>query len=303
MKQRTTVMFLAAQILATACLPASAAWYDDPSIIKKVPLAVNASGTVDPHFMNKSEDDSLLLVNLQASGDNAPTVLIDMKALADKSTAVNDVTIRRPVAKPSEGYGAEWKGGAVSAKLGIALMGGGLSSETCALTTGDGKWVKGIGLLPLSTSNGMKTDGLDFSADSSFVYSTEYDGGDRGKIARWTYDKPNGRLVFVKDFQTSLTRIRNISVYTVDGKELVYCGEGTGTSAAAKVVAIDVSGDTWTETVVSPSCTFSATAASSRYAGSPPTDFPSPKPSRPSTPPRFTRSPAARRPPSSATSR
>ena len=251
MKQRTTVMFLAAQILATACLPASAAWYDDPSIIKKVPLAVNASGTVDPHFMNKSEDDSLLLVNLQASGDNAPTVLIDMKALADKSTAVNDVTIRRPVAKPSEGYGAEWKGGAVSAKLGIALMGGGLSSETCALTTGDGKWVKGIGLLPLSTSNGMKTDGLDFSADSSFVYSTEYDGGDRGKIARWTYDKPNGRLVFVKDFQTSLTRIRNISVYTVDGKELVYCGEGTGTSAAAKVVAIDVSGDTWTETVVS----------------------------------------------------
>ena len=251
MKQRTTVMFLAAQILATACLPASAAWYDDPSIIKKVPLAVNASGTVDPHFMNKSEDDSLLLVNLQASGDNAPTVLIDMKALADKSTAVNDVTIRRPVAKPSEGYGAEWKGGAVSAKLGIALMGGGLSSETCALATDDGKWVKGIGLLPLSTSNGMKTDGLDFSADSSCVYSTEYDGGDRGKIAQWTYDKANGRLVFVKDFQTSLTRIRNISVYTVDGKELVYCGEGTGTSAAAKVVAIDVSGDTWTETVVS----------------------------------------------------
>ena len=251
MKQRTTVMFLAAQILATACLTASAAWYDDPSIIKKVPLAVNASGTVDPHFMNKSEDDSLLLVNLQASGDNAPTVLIDMKALADKSTAVNDVTIRRPVAKPSEGYGAEWKGGAVSAKLGIALMGGGLSSETCALATGDGKWVKGIGLLPLSTSNGMKTDGLDFSADSSFVYSTEYDGGDRGKIAQWTYDKANGRLVFVKDFQTSLTRIRNISVYTVNGKELVYCGEGTGTSAAAKVVAIDVSGDTWTETVVS----------------------------------------------------
>ena len=251
MKQRTTVMFLAAQILVTACLPASAVWYDDPSIIKKVPLAVNASGTVDPHFMNKSEDDSLLLVNLQASGDNAPTVLIDMKALADKSTAVNDVTIRRPVAKPSEGYGAEWKGGAVSAKLGIALMGGGLSSETCALAAGDGKWVKGIGLLPLSTSNGMKTDGLDFSADSSFVYSTEYDGGDRGKIAQWTYDKANGRLVFVKDFQTSLTRIRNISMYTVNGKELVYCGEGTGTSAAAKVVAIDVSGDTWTETVVS----------------------------------------------------
>ena len=237
--------------IAMIAAPASAAWYDSPSIVKKVPLAVNASGTVDPHFMNKSEDDSLLLVNLQASGDNAPTVLIDMKALADKSTAVNDVTIRRPVAKPSEGYGAEWKGGAVSAKLGIALMGGGLSSETCALTTGDGKWVKGIGLLPLSTSNGMKTDGLDFSADSSFVYSTEYGGGDRGKIAQWTYDKASGRLVFVKDFKTSLTRIRNISVYTVGGKELVYCGEGDGASAAAKVVAIDVSGDTWTETAVS----------------------------------------------------
>ena len=245
------VTILAALMSAAACLNASAAWYDDPSIIKKVPLAVNASGTVDPHFMNKSEDDSLLLVNLQASGDNAPTVLIDMKALADKSTAVEDIAIRQPVAKPSDGYGAQWKGGAVSAKLGIALMGSGLSSETCALTTGDGKWVKGAGLLPLSTSNGMKTDGLDFSADSSFVYSTEYDGGDRGKIAQWTYDKANGRLVFVKDFQTSLTRIRNISVYTVNGKELVYCGEGIGTSAAAKVVAIDVSGDTWMETVVS----------------------------------------------------
>ncbi len=252
MKAKRFGAILATLVSTAACLSASAAWYDDPSIVKKVPLAVNASGTVDPHFMNKSEDDSLLLVNLQASGDNAPTVLIDMKALADKSTAVKDIAIRQPVAKPSEGYGAEWKGGAVSAKLGIALMGSGLSSETCAIATdGDGKWVKGVGLLPLSTSNGMKTDGLDFSADSSFVYSTEYDGGDRGKIAQWTYDKANGRLVFVKDFKTSLTRIRNISVYTVGGKELVYCGEGTGTSAAAKVIAIDVSGDTWTETVVS----------------------------------------------------
>lgn len=252
MKAKRFGAILATLVSAAACLSASAAWYDSPSIVKKVPLAVNASGTVDPHFMNKAEDDSLLLVNLQASGDNAPTVLIDMKALADKSTAVKDIAIRQPVAKPSDGYGAEWKGGAVSAKLGIALMGSGLSSETCAIATdGDGKWVKGVGLLPLSTSNGMKTDGLDFSADSSFVYSTEYEGGDRGKIAQWTYDKANGRLVFVKDFKTSLTRIRNISVYTVGGKELVYCGEGTGTSAAAKVVAIDVSGDTWTETVVS----------------------------------------------------
>lgn len=186
MKKRLAAI-LAALMSAAACLNASAAWYDDPSIVKKVPLALNASGTVDPHFMNKSEDDSLLLVNLQASGDNAPTVLIDMKALADKSTAVKDIAIRRPVAKPSDGYGAEWKGGAVSAKLGLAFMGGGNSSETCAIATdGDGKWVKGVGLLPLSTSNGMKTDGLDFSADSSFVYSTEYGGGDRGKIAQWT---------------------------------------------------------------------------------------------------------------------
>ena len=46
MKKRLATI-LATLVSAAACLNASAAWYDDPSIIKKVPLAVNASGTVD----------------------------------------------------------------------------------------------------------------------------------------------------------------------------------------------------------------------------------------------------------------
>ena len=233
-----TICGVAATVIALA---APAAWHDDPTIVKHIPLAVNASGTIDPHFMNKAEDDSLLLVNLQASGDNAPTLLIDMA----------NFSIRQPVAKPSQGYGAQWKGGAISASCKLALAGSGLSSETCAIATDGESWVKGVGLKPLATSNGYMTDGLDFSSDSQYVYSTEYEGGDRGKVARWTYNAATGQLVFDKDFKTSLTRIRNISVHNVGGKDIVYCGEGTGTSAAAKVVAVDVSGSTWTETELS----------------------------------------------------
>ena len=252
MKKRL-VTILAALMSAAACLNASAAWYDDPSIIKKVPVAQNVK--THPHFINKSADDSLLLVNLNASDDNAaPVLLIDMASLADRSVAADEVAMSRPVSKPSEGFGSGWKGGAVSAKLGIALIGGGTSSETCAIATKGETWTKGVGLKPLATSNGWRIDGLDFSADSQYLYSNFYadsTGGETGRnnLIRWTYDAANNQLVFDKESPTSLTRIRNISVHTVNGRELVYCGEGGGT--AAKVVAIDVSGDTWTEHVVS----------------------------------------------------
>ncbi len=254
MKAKRVRAILATLVSAAACLSASAAWYDDPSIIKKVPLAKDSP--TNPHFINKSEDDSILLVNVQSDGDKAPTLFFDMASLADRSVAAEDVVVRQPVAKPSDGYGADWKGGAVSAKLGIALMGSGNSSNTCAIATKGVSWVKGAGLKPLSTSNGYRIDGLDFSGDSQYLYSDFYadqDGKEtqQGKLLRWTYNAQTGELVLDREFQTSLTRIRNISVHTVNGKELVYCGEGTNTTAAAKVIAIDVSGDTWVEHVVS----------------------------------------------------
>jgi len=255
MKARRFGAILATLVSAAACLSASAAWYDNPSIVKKVPVAQNVK--THPHFINKSADDSLLLVNLNASDDNAaPVLLIDMASLADRSVAADEVAMSRPVSKPSEGFGSGWKGGAVSAKLGIALIGGGTSSETCAIATKGETWTKGAGLKPLATSNGYRIDGLDFSADSQYLYSNFYadqNGGETGqnKILRWTYDAANNQLVLDREYTTSLTRIRNISVHTVNGRELVYCGEGKGTSLAAKVVAIDVSGDTWIEHEVS----------------------------------------------------
>lgn len=254
MKAKRFGAILATLVSAAACLSASAAWYDSPSIVKKVPLAKDSP--TNPHFINKSEDDSILLVNVQSDGDKAPTLLFDISSLAAPSVAAEDVNVAKPVSKPSDGYGAEWKGGAVSAKLGIALMGGGNSSETCAIATKVVSWVKGAGLKPLSTANGYRIDGLDFSGDSSYLYSNFYadQNGNKtqqGKLLRWIYDAQAGKLVLNCEFQTSLTRIRNISVHTVNGKELVYCGEGTSTNAAAKVIAIDVSGDTWTEHVVS----------------------------------------------------
>ena len=235
-----------------APLATDAAWYDSPSVSKALPLAANGSGTIAPHFMNKAEDDSLLIVNLQSSGDSAPTVVIDMAQLADPAVVAGDVAVAMPVTKPSDGYGAQWKGGAVSAKLKTALIGSALSKDICAIkiAPAGSVWAKGSGLKPLAISNGYFIDGLDFAPDSSAVYSNEYNpSARRGYIAKWTYDEANGQLVFVKDFQTSLSRIRDISVYSVNGKTLVYAGEGA--SGNSKVVAIDVTGDTWTETELS----------------------------------------------------
>ena len=204
MKKRL-VTILAALMSAAACLNASAAWYDDPSIVKKVPVAENAP--THPHFINKSADDSLLFVNLNASDDNAaPVLLIDMASLADRSVAADEVAMSRPVSKPSEGFGSGWKGGAISAKLGLALMGGGYSSETCAIATDGETWTKGSGLKPLATSNGWRIDGLDFSADSQYLYSNFYadsTGGETGRnnLIRWTYDAANNQLVSTKNPQ------------------------------------------------------------------------------------------------------
>ena len=245
--QGATGKIVAMSMVAMVAFLVQGAWYDNPEVVKTVPLGIQASKT-DPHYMSKSADGATLLVNLQAQGDAAPTRLVDFKGLVDEFQ--EGAVIRQVVSKPSEGYGVDWKGGAISSDLGVALIGSGKSASTCAFATEGEIWIKDVGLKPLTTSNGMFVDGLAFGTGSAYVYSNEYSGGDRGKIAQWTYDAAIGQLVFVKDFKTSLTRIRSVTVRNFGGKDFVFCGEGND-GANPKVVAIDVSGDTWTETVLS----------------------------------------------------
>lgn len=224
-----------------------AAWYDSPVVLRQISLG--SSALADPHYMSKSSDDRLMLVNLQSWGDRAGSVLVDLDKLTD--FAREESPVRMLVNCPSEAYGSEWKGGAVSAERGLVLFGSGKSSETCSASTEGEVWLKSASFRPLSTSTGDYVDSLAFGVKTRYVYSNIYTSGRRGMIARWTYSEAGNQLVLVNLFETGLRRIRNISVCSVNGRELVYCGEGEDT--LAKVVAIDVTDEdsaNWTAVTI-----------------------------------------------------
>ena len=240
MNKKTIVAFLSFLSAGVAL----GAWYDQPGAIKFVPLATGTSATEDPHFMNKSADDRTLLVNMQASNDNDGPVLLDMAELADPD---NDAPAMRKVfAKPSAVGGIHYKGGAISSDLGLAILGSGSATESCAFLTGEGTgWLKGANVYPVNLGN--KMDGLDFGTGSTYLYANLYPNGG---IARWTVGE-KGALSDQVTKPTTSTRVRNVSVYQVNERELVYYGNGADGTTDGKVYVMDVTdvdAANWAET-------------------------------------------------------
>ena len=230
--------------------PVEAAWWLNPS----VKYCANTGCTdSDPHYMNKDEGDQYLFIPLFSSNPSRPGKLYSIPALIAAASS-NDVS---PIASgtPNDLYG-NWKGGAISDALLRLVPGNGVPGSvtyfaSLPLTAPWTKDTTGFAITNNPSAWGM--DGMDFSHTSEFLFSNIYNSGYRNKIVKWSVINLNATgLAFVTNtvFDSSLTRIRNISNYYIGGKDLVFYGEGETTAAGVygKVCVYDPS--TGTETAL-----------------------------------------------------
>jgi len=230
--------------------PVETAWWQTPS----VKYCANTGCTdSDPHYMNKDESDQYLFIPLFSSNPSRPGKLYSIPALIAAASS-NDVS---PIASgtPNDLYG-NWKGGAISDALLRLVPGNGVPGSvtyfaSLPLTAPWTKDVTGFAITNNPSAWGM--DGMDFSHNSTFLFSNIYNSGYRNKIVKWDIVNLNATgLAFVTNtvFDSSLTRIRNISNYYIGGKDLVFYGEGETTAAGVygKVCVYDPS--IGTETVL-----------------------------------------------------
>ena len=76
-------------LASSACMNASAAWFDDPSV--KASVAIG-TGT-DPHYINLSEDGAYLMVDTHAQDTAFPVQVYSVAELKALSGATNRVAM------------------------------------------------------------------------------------------------------------------------------------------------------------------------------------------------------------------
>jgi len=220
--------------LVISAVIARGAWYDDP-VVRSTQSSGYSNTSV--HYINLSEDGKYLMVNLHSSNDAYPVQVYDVAALTAAKGTVLDLTC--PEAFPTKftwGSGVNgWKGGAISSTLGLMIPGcnGGNagSSKTEAvftsLTIPNTAWIANTSAFQLSGLGTGGIDGLDFNASGTRLYGNQY-SENRGNLV--VFDtatlKNDHTLTLLNTVTTAATRIRNVSCYTIGGKDLVYFGEG-----------------------------------------------------------------------------
>ena len=247
------VIILAALISAAACMSASAAWFDDPSVKARVAIG---TGT-DPHYINLSEDGAYLMVDTHASNTAFPVQVYSVAELKALSGEVKDVAMASALAGDFFGAGTGaggWKGGAISAKLGLMIPGSGKSSGALytAFDVPALGWKAGENAFQIGGLGDAGFDGLDFNAAGTRLYVNQYASGNRNRIL--AYDTASLKsahslaLLSTKPVD-GVSRIRNLSCYAVGGKDLVYFGEGAVTGSNNSVYVYDPAEDTVTKLV------------------------------------------------------
>lgn len=233
---------------------AEAAWFESPTV--KATVSPRLSGT-DPHYINLSEDGAFLLVDWHSSNTAFPVQLYSVAELKALSGATNRVAMSSALAGDFYGAGTGdggWKGGAVSSALGLAIPGSGKSSGAVytAFSVPAFGWKKDENAFEVSGLDGAGFDGLDFNAAGTRLYVNQYASGSRNKILAYdTSALKSGHSLSLLSTKTvdGVSRIRNLSCYTVKGRDLVYFGEGAVSGSNNSVYVYDPADGTVTALV------------------------------------------------------
>lgn len=147
-----------------------------------------------------------------------------------------------------------WKGGAVSTALGLAIPGSGKENGAAytAFSVPSLGWKAGETAFSVEGVGDAGFDGLDFNAAGTVLYANQYAKGSRNKILAYdTSALKSGHTFTLLSTKTvsGVSRIRNLSCYTVAGRDLVYFGEGKVSGSNNAVYVYDPAEDTVTTLV------------------------------------------------------
>ena len=233
-------------------------WWMKPKVKSTMHFEVGGMYCL-PHYMNKDADDRFLLVNMGANIVNQPVMLYDFQGLLELPEETSDNGIAIASANPTilfqDGTSRyRFKGGAVSSRNNIAipgLAGTAMCVYNSLLTTNaswvagrTATWIRNDSAFCVEAPPSMGADGLDFSTDGRFLYSNVY-GNNNNQIVKWSYNSLTStheanQLTVVKQFSTGLYRVRNISLYKINDRELIFFGEGGRSDTSARVCVLDV---------------------------------------------------------------
>ena len=225
---------VAMSLVAMATFLVHGAWYDDP-VVKSTQSSGYENTSV--HYINLSEDGKYLMVNLHSSNDAYPVQVYDVAELTEAKGEVLDLTCPEAFASSlTWGTGVNgWKGGAISSALGLMIPGGnggngGAKTDGAVFTSleiPNTTWIANNNAFQLSGLGAGGIDGMDFILPGTRLYGNQY-SANRGNIVIFDTAtlKTEHAVTLLDTITTPATRIRNLSCYSVGGKDLVYFGEG-----------------------------------------------------------------------------
>lgn len=215
------------------------AWYDSPVV--KAQVDIGHAGNY-AYYINQSEDGRYLMVNTQSGNDNFPVQLYATADLNGAVGAASGLALGEAFGKDLFGTGGNgWKGGAISAKLGVMIPGSGAPTSGSAVYTAlevpATRWTANVNAFAVTGLGTASVDGMDFNPSGTKLYCNNKDPQNR----ILAYPVTDGHTFGTPAEFTvaAATRIRNLSVYSIGGKELVYFGEGNVGSGAKAVYVLD----------------------------------------------------------------
>ena len=224
------VRFLFCGIFAAMHFAAIGSWYHEPSVKATVRTGVEKTRA---YFMNMSADGEWLLLNLHCdqAGYGLQLYPVDQLLAADGVVDADNVGVKTFADRP-----ACWKGGAVSSDLIVPGDNNQGDAAFSVLCRGAGNNLTSVPF----TGMDRGSDGLDFNPSGTRLYANGSSGILIYDTTKLSVD--GGMVNHIGDtVDVSAKRVRNLSCYEVNSRELVYFGEGNVAEGAKSVYVYDAS--------------------------------------------------------------
>ena len=213
-------------------------WYENPGVIAT--NIAGFSGAAGPYkFSVGSNFAAISYGNHNTAGTGFKLFEID-DLLAGNATAIYDEPINSVINI------ASIRGAAICEALDVALVTAYNGGKVYAFPLSTNVLTLGTTVFEITNDRGITFDRAYFSYDNQYLYTTEVDGGDNKKIAKWAIAdglKGSGqKLTLVTEYPTG-SRVRDFAYAKINGKELLYVLQND----TAGVGVYDIAAGTFTQ--------------------------------------------------------
>ena len=195
---------------------------------------IGLHGKEGSHWMSKSENERFLAINHCAGDAGTGCRVLSLYEIATLTNLYGVCYSHWEFAQSPLTSGC--KGVAVSEAAGLVTLGNVDYSPTVDSTYAIGDVSNkefGTNLSYAFMRDGAaetrKQDSPSFSTDGNYIYVNTYNpSASRNLIGKYSVDKANNQFVWVQDYVGSVSRIRSLEVYAIDGRDYVFYGDGAG---------------------------------------------------------------------------